>query len=154
MSHPHDIWNHTIKINFPNRIWSIFGNDTEQDPIRVVFTDGEDPPSNLIELVNSSKNNSVKLERINAIKRKANNLIIKTFPDFKQRNMLAEAITLQGIKLTTGLNETQQQRELFLTNVWTWISQVRIYSNTLEQKVLDNEEYSLNEGWPIFEEMQ
>lgn len=73
-------------------------------------------------------NPAVEELRINNIKKKANEIIVSKYPEYKQLNMYRRIIQLSGRTLST-----EEQTELTnLESSFTWIDSVRLKSNQAE----------------------
>lgn len=80
------------------------------------------------EIIPVDLNPAVEELRINNIKKRANEIIVSKFPEFKQLNMYRRIIQLSGKSLST-----EEQTELtILDGIFAWIDSVRFRSNQAE----------------------
>lgn len=92
------------------------------------------------EIIPVDLNPAVEELRINNIKKRANEIIVSKFPEFKQLNMYRRITQLSGKTLSTD-----EQKELAnLESNFTWIDSVRLKSNQAEL----SGELADNINWP------
>lgn len=84
--------------------------------------------------------------KILAIKKKAGEVIIERMPEWKQRNMIAEA----SLIISDGsLTQAQKDEALSDYKVYlAWTKSVRAYSDELEARVVAGEAVDIDIGWP------
>jgi hypothetical protein len=67
----------------------------------------------------------------------AGKIILSAYPDWKQRNMIAEG-NGHTFKIATGgntLTSAEVDRAAYLQSVWAWVQAVRVASGTIEDAV-------------------
>ena len=65
------------------------------------------------------------------VKTEAGKRILDRYPDWYQRNMIAEAVTMAEIG-AANRNAEQNARVVELNSAWGWVAAVRVRSNELE----------------------
>lgn len=88
-------------------------------------------------------------ERVAGIKGKAAQLIEEIAPAYKQRNMIARSVELDRIVNGGGQLSTSEQAEFDAMNtVWSYVKQVRAFSNELENR--EDKPKASDEVWPSY----
>lgn len=81
-----------------------------------------------------------------AIKAKAMEVILNRIPEYKQRNLLAEACVILA---DTTLSQEELDIKLHdYKSYLSWVKSVREYSDELEGMVAVGSPVDINEGWP------
>jgi len=68
---------------------------------------------------------------VDDVKEEAGRRILERYPDWYQRNMIADAVTLAEIGAANRTAE-QNARVVELNSAWGWVTAVRVRSNELE----------------------
>lgn len=85
--------------------------------------------------------------RQSEIKAHAKQLIENIYPDWKQRNINAQATALLNARLTNGSwTDEEQAMATALEEVWAWVKAVRAASDVLEVSVPDD--FTDAKHWP------
>lgn len=79
----------------------------------------------------------IKQSQIAQVKTNCGAIIINTFPEYKQRNLMARFIELMTIKDERELTQEELIEIKLMQDSWSWIKRQRIESNRLENEIIE-----------------
>lgn len=103
------------------KIWDVIKNKPTMAELDIIISDNE--------LIWEKEN------KINEVKKKAQEIILKEYPYWKQNNLSHRAIELSDKKYTNELTQEELDEEMELNSVWVWVKNMRTQSDVMESMI-------------------